>query len=58
MFQVVWLQTAVNELANAWVGANSAQRQEITAATQVIDQLLQTDPQTKASRAPMVSGSS
>ena len=44
MFQVVWLQTALNELAGVWVQADSAQRQAITAATHAIDKRLQTDP--------------
>ncbi|HZY86200.1 MAG TPA: hypothetical protein VFE78_15310 [Gemmataceae bacterium] len=45
MFEVVWLQTALDELAALWVPAASALRQSITAATHLIDQELQRDPE-------------
>ena len=47
MFQVVWLQSALNELAAIWTQADSALRQTITATTHLIDQELQNDPEQK-----------
>jgi hypothetical protein len=47
MFEVVWLQSALNELAAIWVNADSSVRQAITAATHYIDQELTTDPEEK-----------
>jgi plasmid stabilization system protein ParE len=44
MFQVRWEDTALGELAAIWVAADSALRRLITAATNRIDQQLQTDP--------------
>ena len=44
MFEVEWLQSAVNELAAIWTLADSSLRQQITAATHLIDQQLQSDP--------------
>ena len=44
MFQVLWLQTALDELAAAWLRADSALRQAITTATHAIDPLLQVAP--------------
>jgi hypothetical protein len=44
MFQVEWLQTALNQLAAIWTSADSALRLAVTAATHQIDQQLQTDP--------------
>jgi hypothetical protein len=44
MFQVVWLQTALNELAQVWVDSDSALRHAISEATQAIDRDLQNDP--------------
>jgi hypothetical protein len=41
MFQVEWLQSALDELAAIWMQADSALRQAITVATHQIDQLLQ-----------------
>jgi hypothetical protein len=53
MFQVVWLQTALNELAAAWMSADSALRKAITAATQTIDRALEADPHNQGeSRSP------
>ncbi len=44
MFRVRWEETALNELAKAWVEADSATRQLITQATDEIDRRLKTDP--------------
>jgi hypothetical protein len=44
MYQVVWLQTALDELTMIWTQADSTQRQTITTAANKIDQLLDTDP--------------
>ncbi|MCI0460488.1 MAG: hypothetical protein L0Z62_26335 [Gemmataceae bacterium] len=44
MFHVEWLQQALDDLADAWVQADSAQRQAITAASDEVDQRLQSDP--------------
>ncbi len=44
MFQVVWLQSALDELATLWMGANSATRQQITSAANAVDQALQANP--------------
>jgi hypothetical protein len=52
MFQVVWLQAALHELADIWTQANSSQRRAITAATHRIDQLLQTDPHLRGESRP------
>lgn len=44
MFRVRWEDTALGELARLWLAADSPMRQRITAATDEIDRLLQTDP--------------
>lgn len=44
MFQVEWLQTALNQLMTIWISADSSQRQAITTATHQIDQQLKVDP--------------
>lgn len=44
MFQVEWLQSALDELTNLWVQADSTQRQAITAASHVLEQRLTSDP--------------
>lgn len=44
MFQVEWLQEALNELTVLWLQADAALRQAITAATHAIDQELGQDP--------------
>ena len=44
MFQVEWLQRAVDELATIWIQADSTQRRAIVEATNTIDRKLQTDP--------------
>jgi hypothetical protein len=43
-FEVVWTQTALDNLATAWTRADSAMRQDLTRATREIDRLLQSDP--------------
>jgi len=45
MFRVVWLRTALDELGAAWIQADSEMRAAITASTNRVAQLLQTDPQ-------------
>jgi len=44
MYQVQWLQSALDELALLWVQAESSSQQAITAATHQLDQQLRTDP--------------
>jgi hypothetical protein len=44
MFQVDWEDSALQELAQLWMQADSVLRQTITAATHQIDQRLQDDP--------------
>jgi hypothetical protein len=45
MFQVEWLQSALDELAHLWIAADAVLRQALTAATHEIDQRLADDPQ-------------
>jgi hypothetical protein len=52
MFRVVWLETALNELAAAWTSADSAQRQAIAAASHRIDQLLRSNPYNQGESRP------
>ncbi len=44
MFQVEWLQDAVDELAAIWMQADSIQRRAITESTNAVDRELQADP--------------
>jgi hypothetical protein len=44
MFQIVWLQAALDELADIWTRADSAARKAITAAAHTVDQSLETAP--------------
>jgi len=44
MFEVEWLQSAVDELTRIWTAADSALRQDITAASNQIDQQLENNP--------------
>ncbi len=44
MLRVVWLQSALDELATLWLQADSALRQAITATTQTVDQELRANP--------------
>lgn len=39
-----WEREALNELTTIWVGSDSAQRREITAATHSVDESLRRDP--------------
>ena len=52
MYQVHWLQTALNELAAAWTPASSSLRQAITLAARDIDQALQRDPENEGESRP------
>jgi hypothetical protein len=45
MYRVVWLQTALNELADLWTKADSEQRRSITAAVRSVDRQLEVDPE-------------
>ena len=42
MHDVQWTKSALDELAAAWVDANSTEREAITAATVKIDEVLKT----------------
>ncbi len=44
MFQVVWLEQALDELAAIWTKADSNQRKSISDAARAIDRLLERDP--------------
>jgi len=44
MFQVKWLQEAVDELANLWTKADSPLRRQITASANTLEHELQVDP--------------
>ena len=44
MFQVVWVERAVNELAELWVQADSDGRRSITEAADTMDKILETKP--------------
>ncbi len=44
MWQVHWLQEALDDLTRIWTAADSQRRKEITQATHALDQELQTDP--------------
>jgi hypothetical protein len=52
MFTVEWLQEALNELATAWMQANTHERQEITAASQMIDDRLSRNPHQEGESRP------
>jgi hypothetical protein len=43
-FRVVWLQSAVNDLAECWAQGDSTERQAITEAANLIDEILASDP--------------
>ena len=52
-FSVRWVRSAVNDLADLWLQATSAEREAITLATTQIDEGLQIDPQIQGeSRGP------
>jgi hypothetical protein len=44
MFQVVWLEASLDELADIWTHADSSVRQAITIAANSIDYELRTSP--------------
>jgi hypothetical protein len=44
MLQVVWLQEAINDLAEIWNQGDSTLRQEVTKAANTVDQTLRVDP--------------
>jgi hypothetical protein len=44
MYQVEWLESALDELTTLWLQAEAFLRPAITAATHQIDQQLRTDP--------------
>lgn len=52
MFRVVWLETALNELAAAWFPADSSQRRAITSASHRIDELLRSAPHSQGESRP------
>jgi hypothetical protein len=45
MYEVRWLEVALNELAALWLAASSAERQAITAATHALEARLAHDPE-------------
>ena len=44
MFQVDWLQSALDDLTRVWTAGDAAMRQAITQATNEIDRKLSTNP--------------
>jgi hypothetical protein len=52
MFRVDWLQTALDELTNLWMAADSPQRQAITMASPTIEQRLASDPANEGESRP------
>jgi hypothetical protein len=53
MFQVIWLQSALDELTSIWLQTDSVLRKQITVASSSIDELLRKDPENQgASRMP------
>jgi hypothetical protein len=52
MFRVRWEEPALNQLASLWMSANSRMRQQITEATEQIDQQLQADPLAESESRP------
>jgi hypothetical protein len=47
MFRVAWMQSALNELAEAWLQADAGQRAAVTAAVDAIDRVLELDPESQ-----------
>jgi hypothetical protein len=45
MFDIYWLQTALEELARIWVQSDSGLRQAIITSVHAIDQVLQANPE-------------
>lgn len=52
MFRVDWLQTALDELTDFWIQADSTQRQAITAACHILEQRLLKDPANEGESRP------
>jgi hypothetical protein len=52
MFRVKWLQSALNDLAAAWVQTDSTERAAITAASNQIDKRLSGDPEEEGESRP------
>jgi hypothetical protein len=52
MFQVEWLQIALDELTNLWMQADSIQRQSITSDSHVLEQRLKSDPANEGESRP------
>jgi hypothetical protein len=44
MYQVRWLQSALDELADQWIRATSEERQAIASATYAVERRLAEDP--------------
>jgi hypothetical protein len=44
MYQVRWLQSALDELADQWLRATSEERQAITSAAHAVERRLAEDP--------------
>ncbi len=44
MFEVVWIQAALDDLAAIWTTGDSALRQRVTVATHQLDQALASNP--------------
>jgi hypothetical protein len=57
MYEVEWLDAAVQELASIWLAADSGQRARINHATRVLDKLFDITPIRKASLARQVGAS-
>lgn len=52
MPEVRWQRSAVNELADVWLHADSAERDEITRATAIVDHRLGNDPHNEGESRP------
>jgi hypothetical protein len=52
MHQVEWLESAVQELANIWMSADSEERARITAATETIDHTICKNPERQGESRP------
>jgi hypothetical protein len=52
MIKVEWLQSALDELANLWMLADSVEREAITSATHVLDERLRSNPHEEGESRP------
>jgi hypothetical protein len=52
MYRVEWLQSALDELADQWTRANSAERQAITTASHAMERRLAEDPASEGESRP------